>query len=210
VVYGAKQIERFNSAIGIDPSGKVVMRYAKMHLVMFGEYIPLGPVLGWLGRSFGFVGINAGTQPEVLQVKQTKVAPNICFETMIPRLIGWQVRTLRRQQREPQLLVNLTNDGWFMGTSMLDHHLASSIICAVENRKPILVAANTGLTAQIDGSGRLLQCTQPLKTEWLLAQPRADGRWGLVQLWGYPLSCLCGMACLMAAIVAIRLGKSAD
>ncbi len=76
---------------------------------------------------------------------------------------------------------------------MLDHHLACSILCAVENRRPLLVAANTGLSAHIDGSGRLLQCSQRLTAQTLVAEPHPDGRWGLVQFAGYPLSWLCAL-----------------
>lgn len=74
---------------------------------------------------------------------------------------------------------------------MLDHHLASSILCAVENRLPMLVAANTGLSAEIDGSGRLVQLVDRGIAKAIVAEPQPDGRWGFVQAVGYPLSWLC-------------------
>jgi apolipoprotein N-acyltransferase len=201
--YGIEEFQRHSGAIWIGADGAIKGTYDKMHLVMFGEYIPLRPLLGWLEGVFGFAGADPGHKPEAFSVNGIWVAPNICFETMVPRLICWQVKQLKAQGTDPQLLVNLTNDSWFKGTSMLDHHLASSIICAVENRRPLLVAANTGLTAEIDGCGRLLQCTQRLTAQAVYAEPRADGRWGLVQSFGYPLSWLCAGITVLAAIAAI-------
>ena len=189
--YGADQVQRFNSAVWIRADGTIADQYDKMHLVMFGEYIPLRPLLSWLGDLFSFAGTDAGDRPKAFEVSGAAVVPSICFESMLPHLITRQLRQVRRQGSDPQILINLTNDSWFKGTSMLDHHLASSIVCSVESRRPMLVAANTGLSAEIDGSGRVLQCSTRLTAEALLAQPRPDGRWGLVQAIGYPLSWIC-------------------
>lgn len=191
VQYTSEEVRRYNAAIWIRSDGSVQDYYAKMHLVMFGEYIPLRPILSWLGELFSFAGAHPGIEPKSFQVQAASVSPNICFESMMPRLIRWQVSQLRSRNQPPDLLVNLTNDSWFRGTIMLDHHLASSILCSVENRLPVLVAANTGLSAEIDGSGRLLQKLERFEAGSLLAQPKKDGRWGLVQSAGYPLSWLC-------------------
>ncbi len=198
LVYRSEKIEQFNSALFISPEGKLLERYSKMHLVMFGEYIPLGPLLQWLRDMVGLGGMDAGQEVQSFALGNVQVAPNICFESMMPRMINGQVRQLVSQAESPDVLVNITNDSWFRGSSMLDHHLACSMLCAVENRRPMLVAANTGLSAHIDGSGRLLQCSRRGQAETLLAQPHADGRWGLVQVAGYPLSWLCGLVTVIA------------
>ena len=200
-MYGQDRLKRYAGALWIGSDGQVRDSYAKMHLVMFGEYIPWRPVLGWLENVFGFAGAEPGEQPKSFLINQVRVSPNICFETMVPRLIHWQVKHLSSQDQAPDLLVNLTNDSWFKGSSMLDHHLASSILCCVENRRPMVIAANTGLTGEIDGCGRLLQCSQRQTVQAMIAQPRADGRWGLVQSFGYPLAWLCLLVTLAALLV---------
>ena len=199
----SERVQRFNSAIFFDPSGAYQDRYDKMHLVMFGEYIPLGPLLQFLADAFQVGSIQAGKDVKCFDIGDTKVAPNICFESMLPELISWQVRKLAAENRAPDVLINVTNDSWFWGSSILDHHLACSIFCAVENRRPLLAAANTGLSAEIDGSGRVLQVSQRLAKASLLAEPRADGRKGLVQLVGYPFAWLC---CCVASVALLSSG----
>jgi apolipoprotein N-acyltransferase len=99
---------------------------------------------------------------------------------MVPHRIRSQLATVRRQQSiEPDLLVNVTNDGWFRGSTMLDHHLASATLAAVENRKDLVVAANSGLSAWIDSSGRKRQIIGRMAKGQILAQPLSDRRWGL-------------------------------
>ena len=150
--------EMFNSALLIDDPGIIQFRYFKNHRVMFGEYTPLAnffPILQQytpIGR-----GLAAGTEFGAFEIKGVRFAPTICFETTIPHLIRRQVNTLATSQQEPDVMVNLTNDGWFFGTSCLDLHLACNVFRAVEMRKPNLVCANTGFSAQIDTHGRLRQ-----------------------------------------------------
>jgi apolipoprotein N-acyltransferase len=104
------------------------------------------------------------------------VAVNICYETALPEGVRSAVRRLAAGGRRPAVLVNLTNDGWFWGSSELDMHLAAAIFRAVEIRTPILVAANTGFSAVIDGSGRLLERGPRRATAALRARVWPDGR----------------------------------
>jgi apolipoprotein N-acyltransferase len=78
--------------------------------------------------------------------------------------------------RRPDVLVNLTNDGWFWGSSELDMHLAAGIFRAVEVRTPLVIAANTGFSAAIDGSGRLLARGPRRAAAPLRVTVRPDGR----------------------------------
>lgn len=179
--------QHFNSAFLIDEQGEPIERYDKMHLVMFGEYIPLGSLLGWLRAIFPLSAV-PGDGPKSFEVAGTQVSPNICFESMMPRVIQSQIATLTSAGESPEVLVNISNDSWFRGSAILDHHLACTILCAVENRRPILTAANTGLSAEVDGCGRVVQVTQRFAAETLLASPKTDGRGGVVQSLGYPLA----------------------
>lgn len=145
----------YNSVILFDNQGAIVNRYFKNHRVMFGEYFP---ILEWI-PSFSrvFSSTTAGTNPESFEVNHIKLAPSICFETTVPQLIRRQINQLAAAGKEPDAMINLTNDGWFYGTSCLDFHLACNVFRAVEMRKPNLVCANTGFSAEIDTCGRLLQ-----------------------------------------------------
>jgi apolipoprotein N-acyltransferase len=86
------------------------------------------------------------------------------------------VRSLAATGARPDVLVNLTNDGWFWGSSELDMHLTAAVFRAVEVRTPIVIAANTGFSAWIDGSGRLLDRGPRRDTATLRALVRPDGR----------------------------------
>jgi apolipoprotein N-acyltransferase len=148
---------RFNTALLIDPAGTIINRYHKMHPVMFGEYVPLGGIFPGLYNLTPMAGgLTPGEEPKLFEVAGLRLAPSICFETTVPHLIRRQVIELRRQGRVPDALVNLTNDGWFWGSSELDLHLVCGVFRAVENRLPLLIAANTGFSAWIGAEGRVI------------------------------------------------------
>lgn len=200
----------YNSALFVTPEGKIAGRYDKMHRVMFGEYVPLGPALEWLRDMFG-LRLDAGKEPKCFEVAGTSFSPSICFESMMPRLISRQVRELTQAGTPPEVLINITNDSWFHGSSILDHHIACATFCAVENRRPVLVAANTGLSASIDGSGRILEKTQRQVGAGIWAEPTRDSRPALVQLAGYPLAWLCAIittAALGLGFYRLRVGSN--
>jgi len=147
----------FNCGLFLDAAGAELGCYAKMHPVMFGEYVPLADRFPWLYRLTPLpAGLTAGREPLAVEIAGRSVAVNICYETALPEAVRGTVRRLKAAGRRPDFLVNLTNDGWFWGSSELDMHLAAAIFRAVEVRTPILVAANTGFSAAIDGCGRLL------------------------------------------------------
>jgi apolipoprotein N-acyltransferase len=127
------------------------------------------------------------------------VAPNICYETVVPRVIRRQVNQLASEGREPAVLVNLTNDGWFRGSSELDLHLACGVFRAVECRKPLLIAANTGFSAWIDGDGRILAQGRRYATDVLVADVRLDSRRSWYLAHGDWLAGACLGGCLLLA-----------
>ncbi len=169
--------ESFNSALFLDAAGGVVACYDKMHPVMFGEYVPLAdrfPVLYRLTPLPG--GLTAGRSPVAVEIAGRQVAPTICYETALPAAVRSLVLELERERRRPDVLVNLTNDGWFWGSSELDMHLVAAIFRAVEVRTPIVIAANTGFSAAIDGCGRLRARGPRRAAEPLRAAVWPDGR----------------------------------
>ena len=148
-----------------------------MYPVMFGEYVPLAdrfPILYRLTPLPG--GLTPGKTPVVVDVAGFAVAPTICYETALPGAFRALVRALTATSQRPDVIVNLTNDGWFWGSSELDMHLVAAVFRAVEVRTPIVVAANTGFSASIDGSGRLLARGPRRATATLRVTVRPDGR----------------------------------
>jgi apolipoprotein N-acyltransferase len=141
----------------VEPGGKVTGRYFKNHRVVFGEYVPLADRIALLQNTPLGKGINAGETFSAFQIKGIRLAPCICFESAVPQLVRRMVRALNAEDQAPDVLVNQTNDGWFFGSSCLDLHLACNVFRAVEMRKPMLVCANTGFSADIDPWGRLKQ-----------------------------------------------------
>ena len=101
-------------------------------------------------------GIEAGRGPSRSTFDDVRLAPNICYETALARVIRRQVAELHDRDEAPDVLVNLTNDSWFRGSSELDLHLACGVFRAVEMRKPLVIAANTGFSAYIDAEGRIV------------------------------------------------------
>ena len=176
-VYGAGTLDRYNGSFLVAPDGTVEQTYYKMHAVLFGEYIPFGEALPWL-YSFSPLGagLQEGTAPAAFEINGVRYAPNICFESVVPHLVRGQVAALRAAGKDPHVLVTQTNDGWFYGSSALDLHLICDVFRAVECRRPLVTAANTGFSAVIDADGRIL-AKGPRRQRAVLIEPvPLDGR----------------------------------
>ncbi|HUS38776.1 MAG TPA: apolipoprotein N-acyltransferase, partial [Pirellulales bacterium] len=195
--YRAGDVDYFNTSLYLSPQGEVVNYYHKMHTVMFGEYVPLGdyfPFLYSLTPLGG--GLTAGDAPKTYQVGDATLTPNICFETILPHVIRGQISTLRQNGNEPDVIVTQTNDGWFWGSAALDMHLICGVFRAVECRKPLLIAANTGISAHIDADGRILQQARRQEIQSLIVRPQIDARRSLYVDVGDWLAWLCAVCCL--------------
>lgn len=119
-------------------------------------------------------------------------APLICFEDTIPQV----ALAASRQSPKPDVFVNLTNDGWFRGTSEQSVHLAISVFRAVELRTPLARAVNAGISAVIDGDGRMIDSLPANKEAVLAANVPLDGRFSLYRIVGDAL----GLGCLAVAV----------
>jgi apolipoprotein N-acyltransferase len=193
------------SAVHVSREGKVLGQYDKIHLVMFGEYMPFVEWFPWLQNFTPLTGnATPGDRFVAIDVRGVRVAPSICYENVLSHFIRRQVNALAAEGREPDVLINLTNDGWFWGSSELDLHLMCGVFRAVECRKPFLVAANTGFSAWIDGDGRIIQQGPRRDNAFLIAQPRLDRRhsWYLEHGDWFAGACLAG--CLLLGVVGLR------
>ena len=110
---------------------------------------------------------------------------------------------MRERGEEPDVLVNLTNDGWFWGSSELDMHLACGVFRAVELRKPFLIAANTGFSAWIDSDGRIVKQGQRRATDIIIASVMLDRRRSFYSSYGDLFAGFCLAATLLFAVAGI-------
>jgi apolipoprotein N-acyltransferase len=205
-VYGPHEERRsYNAALLADHEGHVTGRYYKTHPVMFGEYIPFAQWLPWLYKITPMNGgLSIGDGPKTFEVDGLALSPSICFESVVPHLIRRQVIELDRRGTPADVLVNVTNDGWFWGTAILDLHFRCAIFRAIENRKPVIIAANTGFSGWIDGNGRVLAQGPRRAPQVLIAEVVPDGRASPYHLIGDWPAILCALVCLVLAAIGWR------
>ncbi len=152
------ELRYYNSAFLLAPSPPTpeqpgsmhpAGRYDKQHLVPFGEYIPLRGILplpGPLVETMGDFTLGESVVP--LSCQKARLGVLICFESIFPNLARREV------EAGANLLVNLTNDAWFGRSSAPWQHLAMAVLRAVENRRSLARAANTGISGFVDPAGR--------------------------------------------------------
>ena len=150
---GVRITRAYNSIYVIDHDGSVLSVYDKLHLVPFGEYLPFQDLM----EKLGFVqltkvqgGFIPGTRRRAMEIPDApRALPLICYEAIFPGNVA------ARDDR-PGWIVNLTNDGWFGISTGPHQHLQQARLRAVEEGLPVVRAANTGISAVIDPSGRIV------------------------------------------------------
>ncbi len=154
----------FNAALLVSDGGEQVQVYRKVHLVPFGEYVPGRHSVPLLARIVGDQvpgDFKPGTNHTVFELtnNDVKVAPLICFEDTIGDLTR---RFVLPAETTPgaNLLADITNDGWFLRSAGSHQHLANAIFRCVETRRPMIRAANTGVTCFVNQFGRVTQKLQ--------------------------------------------------
>ncbi|GBE00805.1 apolipoprotein N-acyltransferase [bacterium BMS3Bbin06] len=139
-----------NSALLLDGNGNTSYQYDKIHLVPFGEYVPLKKVLFFINKIV--VGIGDFLPGKIYANARTEwgsFSTLICYEIIFPDLVR------RFFKKRGDLIVNITNDAWFGKTSGPYQHFSMAVFRAIENRKPLVRAANTGISGFIDQTGRI-------------------------------------------------------
>lgn len=194
--YAKDRVEGRNSALFIPEDAQQVSledAYHKMILVPFGEYVPLvKPLRKWFPGIDSWMPINsqdAGTRPVAIPVRLSDgetlhASLSICFESVLGRLTRRQIATLRQTGTEPDCIINLTNNGWFRHSHETRLHLACGVFRAIENRKPLLVAANYGISASITSNGQILGELPVGQEGVLFAQIQKDARRTSFTAWG--------------------------
>jgi apolipoprotein N-acyltransferase len=143
-----------NSVILLDKEGKKVYQYDKIHMVPFGEYVPLRRILFFLDKLVSGIGDYVpGNNYISAETEFGSFAPVICYEIIFPGLVR------KFYSRKGDFLVTVTNDAWFGKTPGPHQHFSMAVFRAIENRKPVVRSANTGISGFIDSSGNIMSKT---------------------------------------------------
>lgn len=168
----------FNSALLLSSDGELAGRYDKVHLVPFGEYIPLRRYFPFLSNIVPIGDFTPGKEYTLFPFKEKDALTTnyfsvlICFEDTIADLA-------RRQTQEgSQLFINITNDAWFQDTKAPFMHLQNAVFRAVENRRSLVRSANTGFSGFIDARGKVADyVNSPHKATYVAGYALADVYW---------------------------------
>jgi apolipoprotein N-acyltransferase len=197
----------YNAAVslGVEDS----QQYRKVHLVPFGEYMPLRGLLAWFYANLtipmsDFSPGDAAQPP--IKINGQTLGISICYEDTF-------ARDVHRTLPDATLLVNMSNDAWFGKSAAAEQHLQLSQMRAIEQARPMLRANNTGITAVIDEKGRVTQRLEPF-TEGIL-ETTVQGRKGATpyMMWGdlpVLLICLAGLGIGVAQRLRRRAGQEAS
>ena len=152
---GEDDFQFFNRAYMLTPRATVSQFYDKSHLVPFGEYVPFGKYLTFLDKLTSQAGdFSPGPKDaKPLAFKKNRAGILICFEIIFPELASTVVKN------GADLLVTMTNDAWFGHTSAPLQHFSMAVFRAVENRRSVARAANTGISGFIDPGGKITATT---------------------------------------------------
>ncbi len=183
-----------NSAFLLSSEGEILGRSDKVHLVPFGEYVPLKNFLPFIDKLVVGIGDFSPGTVTTLSMNGASVGVLVCFEGIFPEL----ARDFVRQGSD--LLVNITNDAWFGRSSAPYQHLAMTRFRAVENRIWTARAANTGISAFISPHGEILKATPIFEPAVSSAQVRLGAGFSLYRSWGDILPIACGVFILWCLV----------
>ncbi len=191
-----------NSAMLLGPSGEYLGRYDKINLVPFGEYVP--PFFGFVNAITREAGdFRPGKELKVFRADGRRIGAFICYEAVFPHFVR------RFAAGGAEVLVNVSNDGWFGRSAARMQHLNIARMRAVENRRWLLRATNDGVTAAIDPAGRVMQRLAPYERDALDALFSFEAEKTLYTRLGdwFALVCAAGG---VVALAAARRRKAAE
>jgi apolipoprotein N-acyltransferase len=184
-----------NSTILLTKEGSVSFIYDKIHLVPFGEYVPLRRLLFFIDKLVVGVGdyIPGDSYTRAVTPFGSFGTP-ICYEIIFPGLVR------KYYIKGGDFMVNITNDAWFGKTSGPYQHFSMAIFRAIENRKPVIRAANTGISGFIDSSGRILQVSDIFVRNALKSNIKTDRTLSFYTKYGDLFSFFCIVASMLLFI----------
>lgn len=192
----------YNSAVLVNEQGRKIAQYDKIHLVPFGEYVPLPePLASFVPSMVG--NFEIGKEYDIVPLGDVKAGIMICFESHFPNL------SRRYALDGADVIVEMTNDGYLGPTPIIRQHLANAIFRAVETNRPILRVTNVGTTAYINERGEVLDPTKPYTEDtrvWTVS--KSDGSQTLYVKYGDWFAWLCSIVSLGLLLVGFWKGKS--
>lgn len=195
-----QQPQLLNSAMVIGPQGNMLGQYDKIHLVPFGEYIPMQSLLFFATKLTREVGDFArGTERKVFDLNGVKVGIFICYESVFPGEIH------QFAGNGGEVFVNISNDGWYGETSAPFQHLDMSRMRAIENHRWLLLATNSGTTASIDPLGRVVTKAERNVRTTLVAPFAIDTQSTFYSRNGDVFAWLCVIISLLVLFVRFRI-----
>jgi len=193
------QLRLFNSAFLVSADGRILDRYDKIHLVPFGEYVPLKNILSFLDKMVVGIGdFLPGNGPAVLQGPGGQFGVVICFEVIFPDLVR------RFVAQGADYMITITNDAWFGRSSAPHQHFGMVVFRAVENRVYFARAANTGISGFIDPYGRVLRKSEIFTEAVLTGEIRTGGPRTFYTAYGDLFAGACVILTLLAPAFARR------
>ena len=196
------QVSYLNSAFLLKPDGTLSGRYDKVHLVPYGEYVPLRTLFPFVSKLVEGVGdFLPGRGYHPLHTGEHRLGVLICYEGILPDA----ARQYKR--RDTDLLVNITNDAWFGRTSAPYQHLSMTVFRAVENRLSLIRAANTGISAVIDPVGRIVSRTEIFERTILNGNVKIVDVKTWYAAYGDLFVLCCGAAFIVLCILTLRRRK---
>jgi apolipoprotein N-acyltransferase len=194
-----------NSAFLLSPDGKTRAKYDKVHLVPYGEYVPLRQFFPFIKKLVVGVGdFRPGTGFHPLPMNGHRIGVLICYEGIFPEA------SRLYKERGADLLVNITNDAWFGKTSAPYQHLSMTVFRAVENRVYVARAANTGISAIIDPTGRIVAQTELFEQAALSHMVRLSDHETLYSRYGDVFVCVCMITLLICYAVSLKRRNAYD
>ena len=173
LLFGTDEVERgsparyYNSALMLDSSGATAAVYRKMYLVPFGEYVPFGELLTFVGPLVEAVSaFTPGARVTMMPVDGHMVSTAICYEVVYPHLIRDGVR------QGSELITTITNDAWYGESSAPFQHVELASMRAIEQGRYLARAANTGISGIVDPYGRVLARTRLFETTTVVGEVR--------------------------------------
>lgn len=186
-----------NSAVLLDKYGNITYIYDKIHLVPFGEYVPFR----WLFSFLDLTGSIGDFVPGESYIKAVtpfgSFGTLICYEIIFPGLVR------KFYVKGGDFIVNITNDAWFGSTHGPHQHFSMAVFRAIENRKPVVRAANTGISGFIDSSGRILATTGLFKRTVIVSPVKTDATLSKYTKYGDIFSYMC-IVCSLLILVGRR------
>jgi apolipoprotein N-acyltransferase len=197
-----KSLDDYNSAVLVNEKGEFEQQYDKIYLLPFGEFMPLPKVLSqYIPPVVG--NFTHGKEYDILNFGELKAGVMICFESHFPSL------SREYANRDADVLVEMTNDGYLGNTPVLRQHLANAVFRAVETNRPVLRVTNVGITAFIDEKGNVIEPSEGFTEDtriWTIS--KSDGEKTFYVRYGDWIAWLCSFITLLALFLSWKKTKS--